>query len=284
MGRAVKVDASLRLEQATALKARGHALEARGTAASLAGALHCYETALALLGPHPSEHERVRIAQGILWMNQGNARQRLAAYGPAIAAYDEALVFLPVNDDPAVQNARGAAWLNRGRALQARGGASDPAEAIRSQQQALALLRPLVRPADPDSQLNLAGACLNLATLLAGERRLTEATDAADEGLEIVRRPGAAQALLRPVAARLFQFGAQLYAVHQPQFLAEFVRENIDPADVGFAAAARAAVTRAREHLGRTRFLSTANPAALRLVELWRDLAALERELPAPAA
>jgi tetratricopeptide (TPR) repeat protein len=276
----VKTDAGLRLAQATALKGRGHGQEAQGTPASLARALHCYDQALALLGTYPSEHETVRVAQGILWMNQGNARQRLAAFGAAIAAYDEALVFLPVNDNPALQNARGAVWLNRGRALQARGGASDQAEAIRSQQQALALLRPLVGPADPDSQLNLAGACLNLATLLAAERRLTEATDAADEGLEIFRRPDAAQALLRPVAARLFAFGAQLYAIHQPQFLAEFVRENLEPADPTFVTAARAAVQRARQHLGRTRYLSAGSPAALRLLELWRDLAALERELP----
>jgi hypothetical protein len=34
----------------------------------------------------------------------------------------------------------------------------------------------------------------------------------------------------RPVAFDLFRFGVRLYHAHQPQFLNEFLLENLDPA------------------------------------------------------
>lgn len=56
------------------------------------------------------------------------------------------------------------------------------------------------------------------------------ATDAVDEGLELVRhweRQGIAG--FRGLAYDLFRFGARVYAIYQPQFLEEFVSENVDP-------------------------------------------------------
>jgi hypothetical protein len=58
-----------------------------------------------------------------------------------------------------------------------------------------------------------------------------EATDVADEALELARhweRQGVSR--FRPIAYDLFRFGARLYAVYQPQFLDEFVADNLDPA------------------------------------------------------
>lgn len=58
-----------------------------------------------------------------------------------------------------------------------------------------------------------------------------EATDAADSGLALARRwekNGVDR--FRPIARDLFLFGMRVYARYQPQFLAEFVSENMDPA------------------------------------------------------
>ena len=58
-----------------------------------------------------------------------------------------------------------------------------------------------------------------------------EATDAVDDGLALVRsweQRGVAS--FRAVAFELFRFGARVYARYQPQFLDEFIADNIDPA------------------------------------------------------
>jgi hypothetical protein len=276
MGRDVSAAAVEALRsQAAVWKARGQALEAAGTPAALAEALRCYARGREFLGGLPAPGPAVLLDHGILWMNQGNALQRLGApadLAEAVRAYDEALALLPAAGEAAAQNALGAAWLNRGRALQSLGGPANLAEALRSQQQAVALLRPLAGGDDPHFALNLAGACLNLATLLAGAARLPEAGDAIDEGLALARQKGGA---LRPLALHLFDFGAQLCAVHQPQFLAEFIRENLDPADETSLAAAREAVARAQAELRRPRLLSADDPASLRLLATWRELAKL---------
>jgi hypothetical protein len=58
-----------------------------------------------------------------------------------------------------------------------------------------------------------------------------DATDVVDEGLTLVR--GWEQrgvTAFRPLGAALFQFGLRVYLAHQPQFLQEFLDENLDPA------------------------------------------------------
>ena len=58
-----------------------------------------------------------------------------------------------------------------------------------------------------------------------------EAGDAADQGLGLIRHwETRGVRHFRPLAARLHRFGAQLYLIHQPHFLAEFLLEPIDPA------------------------------------------------------
>ena len=57
-----------------------------------------------------------------------------------------------------------------------------------------------------------------------------EATDAVDDGLAIVRgweQRGAPH--FRPLAFDLFRFGARVYARYQPQFLDEFIADNMNP-------------------------------------------------------
>jgi hypothetical protein len=57
------------------------------------------------------------------------------------------------------------------------------------------------------------------------------ATDVADEGLSLARRweqKGVTR--FRDLAVDLFRFGAHVYARYQPQFLGEFVADNMNPA------------------------------------------------------
>jgi hypothetical protein len=57
-----------------------------------------------------------------------------------------------------------------------------------------------------------------------------EATDIVDDGLDLVRhweQKGIAR--FRDLAYDLFRFGARVYARYQPQFLNEFVLDNLDP-------------------------------------------------------
>ena len=57
-----------------------------------------------------------------------------------------------------------------------------------------------------------------------------EATDIVDDGLTLVRQwEQRGVARFRTVAYDLFRFGARVYGRYQPQFLNEFVFDNIDP-------------------------------------------------------
>jgi tetratricopeptide (TPR) repeat protein len=82
-----------------------------------------------------------------------------------------------------------------------------------------------------------------------------EATDIADEGLDLVRqweKKGVAR--FRAIACDLFRFGTVVYATFQPQFLNEFVREHLDPnrssAEYVSSPEMRAAVEEALERWG----------------------------------
>jgi tetratricopeptide (TPR) repeat protein len=58
-----------------------------------------------------------------------------------------------------------------------------------------------------------------------------DATDAADDGLALARRwEQKGVDCFRKIAHDLFRFGIRVYARYQPQFVSEFVSENMDPA------------------------------------------------------
>jgi hypothetical protein len=57
------------------------------------------------------------------------------------------------------------------------------------------------------------------------------ATDAVDEGLAIARQwEQRGVDRFRGLAYDLVRFGTRVYRLYQPQFLSEFVLENLDPA------------------------------------------------------
>jgi hypothetical protein len=88
-----------------------------------------------------------------------------------------------------VINHLGAAWLNRGHALQRFADPARLAEALRSFRTAVALLRPIaLARAEPSAPANLAGALINLAdTLVASDEadRLASARLAAREAVAL---------------------------------------------------------------------------------------------------
>src|SRR5687767_6901817 len=141
---------------------RGQSLEAAGR---FDEALAAYDRAL---DTAPSNGR----LPGLIWMNRGNALQKLAALSrdenvqrdyvaAAVFAYDEAIVrfaTLPL-DEPTFRNHLGAAWLNSGHALVLIG----QPDAIVSFTHAIAHLEQLPLESDLNYRLNLAGAHVNLA-------------------------------------------------------------------------------------------------------------------------
>lgn len=292
---------------AIALLQQAQALEEQG---KLAPALTTYDEALALLRANPAPDVEAQRVLGIVWMNRGNALQRLAAdhaqqernkdaveaVRHSIASYDEAVTLfsaLPLEASHDYRNHLGAALLNRGHAFTTVSAFEPAAESFAA---AIAQLEQLPRTEDPSFKLNLAGALTNLAhtrfsqheqgqadsaTVLqqaadAARRAIAEiadvelahvafaemslrarrnlavtlgaqlvkaetmghpthdlsaeTSDVIDEGLQLSReceKRGATH--LRMFATRLFRMGVQLYGMNQPQFIAEFILENVDP-------------------------------------------------------
>ena len=115
-----------------------------------------------------------------------------------------------------------------------------------------------------------------------------EASDIVDEGLTLVRlweQRGITQ--LRPLAARLFRFGARLYRIRQPHFLPEYLLENLDvtcapdamPQIEEIHVIAAETQADADRDLRRTQHLTLYDPASMRQLETWRDLLAVAPRL-----
>ena len=331
---------------------RGQALEAQGSAPTLAEAVVSYDAAIALLRAESlAGRDPVRHELGVAWMNRGNALQKQAtgaSLTEAVHAYNEAITLvraLPIATDPVFRNCLGAAYLNRGHALLQLADDAGLAAATRSHEEAVTLLRSLPVGRVPAYRLNLAGALINLANALligsepdkleqartaaidaltlTAERENTasefadlglkarrvlcealgqllfaagsdeaavirlaaEASDAVDSGLALARHwESLGVPHFRPLAARLFRFGAQLYQLHQPQFLAEFLLENLDPAHSPgalptsgeFHTIAAETLARARRELGRRPVAHLDQAATARLLEISRGLAAAD--------
>lgn len=331
--------------RASVLLAAGQAHEARGISTVLAEALRYYDAAIAELRSIPGGAAR---PLAIACMNRGNVLQKISAVEEAVAAYDEAIALLgalPYAEDAGLRNSLGAAWLNRGRALQLSRVPDSLAAAIRSQEEAIAVLRELPLDGPSFYSRNLAGAWLNLADALLGgampelgtraadaacaamnlvasregsdpafadlglkaRRALVEAighllvaagsdvivcgdlaaaaSDAIDDGLALARRweTRGDGLTLRPLAVRLFRFGAELYRLHQPQFLVEFLLENLVPpafADDGeFRQIAEEALAAALTEVSRPRILRVGDEESEKIVGLVRELAAAQRQI-----
>jgi hypothetical protein len=213
----------------------------------IAAALHALDQGILLLrelplGDDPRFPRRLSIAH----QNRGLA---LHAQGPsgaaeAIVAFTEAIAVLEHESAVDVadrQHALSTIWLNL--AVVAASAGTDESESMARQaaRRAVALVADSETDNADAAEVGLRARhvlCQTLAarlsrTIAGGQtppEDVHDATDAADEALELVRwweRKGVAR--FRDLAYDLFRFGARVYARYQPQFLEDFIRDNMDP-------------------------------------------------------
>jgi hypothetical protein len=187
------------------------------------------------------EHPTYRARLSLAWMNRGLAAlaqdtpesllEAVRCYTRSIEQY---LGETPSNSEQ--QRVLSCAHLNRGHAL-----LSGPeAECEQARQDAFSALR-LAREFE-QSELLAARIGLQSRHLLCraiahqadrgdvSEDWIGETTDAVDDGMALARHwRRAGESGLEDIEAELFRFGALIYRLCQPHFLAEFLLESLDP-------------------------------------------------------
>ncbi|GAA5480911.1 tetratricopeptide repeat protein [Haloferula sargassicola] len=163
--------------------------------------------------------EAVKWRRAVAWNNRGLALRELAREEEAMASFAKSIDELEGGEEPRAVIARSAAMLHRG---------DDP-------QQVLAIVSPLERQSAEAAEVSLKarhGLARRLCDKLGGSEGdwIADATDLVEEGLELERAwETAGVESMRPVACDLFRLGLRVYRICQPQFLAEFVLESLDP-------------------------------------------------------
>ncbi|HUI80484.1 MAG TPA: hypothetical protein VLY24_21315 [Bryobacteraceae bacterium] len=209
-------------------------------------ALRAYDEALALLGPLPLRDD-ARFAKRLAIAHQNRALV-LAAQNPpatadAIADLVDAITVLEhaeAMDAPEREYLLAVVWMNLANIQVSENTVESDLAAGEAARRALGLVK-----AHEQEDAEAAEAGLKARHVLShiAARRLSvqavretvmaevhDATDLADEGLELVReweRRGIDR--FRSLASDLFRFGARVYAYYQPHFLHEFVSEQLDP-------------------------------------------------------
>lgn len=275
---------------------RGNALQKVADAASLAAAVRAYDEAIAVLRTLPIDATPAhRNHYGAAWVNRGHAQLAAGDIPGAAASFEEAvaiLATLPLAESPYYLLNLTGAWTNLAHARltapppETRASAFEAAgDAAR---QALRLLAAAERTHAAFAEMGLRarralvtalGERLVLAEVVGAPtaRLASAASDAVDEGLALAREweeRGVAE--LRPLTLRLFRMGAQLYRLHQPHFLAEFLLETLEvpafAADEAFRATAREAIGRALAAVNRPQLFIAGTPDADRLLTTARTL------------
>jgi len=278
---------------------RGNVLQKQGSATSLGDAVAAYDAAIALMAalppPLPPAHGN---SLGAAWMNRGHALHQLAGLAPdrpdlpaaIVAAHRAAIATLSAlpADDRSVRINHAAAWLNLANALLLPA-AADPREAARSARTAITLVAATesTDPVAADVGLKARRAlCDAIGQLLVSAGDATgelaeEAADTADSGLTLVRHWEARGVReFRPLALRLYRFGARLCLVHQPHFLAEFLLESLTPdADPALHAFAAEFIPDALAALRATSLVGLTPHHQQRIHEAVRELAAASARL-----
>jgi hypothetical protein len=174
-----------------ALQARG-GVEALGAAMAFAGAIEVLEADYSAL--IPDRHYLLAV----VWTNLANAHASVPAMASGSAPRDAALQAIALVAGAEEGNAHFAEVGLKARHVLCR-----------------TIARRLSVPASGDEGM---------------PEDVHEATDAVDDGLALVRAwEHKGVTAFRGVAHDLFRFGARVYARYQPQFLEEFVQDNLDP-------------------------------------------------------
>jgi tetratricopeptide (TPR) repeat protein len=274
---------------------RGNALQQQLAPENIGEAVRAYDEAISLFRSLPLEQDPLaRNHLGAAWLNRGHALV-LANDASAIASFEEAIAQLeqlPLDSDPYFLLNLAGAWTNLANATLT----SAPVRSHDAACRALDLLQPVERAHERFATMSLrarragvmaAGELVRGMPASANVRELvTQATDLVDEGLVLAREweaHGSTQ--LRGLAARLFRLGAQLYAQHQPQFLAEYLLEHSAPeafgGDAEFLAATHETLDRALADLRRPQVFVAGMPEADRQLAISASLRAAKAQLPA---
>jgi hypothetical protein len=193
------------------------------------------------LGEDPRFPRRLAMAyqnRGLALRTQGRpAVETIAAFTEAIAILD--------HDQAALIPDRlyllAVVWVNLATARADEASAESEALARTAALRAIALVTEMEETDEAAAEVGLKARhvlCQTIAprlpsTARAGETMpddVHEATDVADDGLGLVRHwehQGVDR--FRSIAYDLFRFGARVYARYQPQFLHEFVLDNMNP-------------------------------------------------------
>ena len=235
---------------AACLLNRADALVRMNDVGPLAAALASYEEGIDVLRALPlADDARYPRRLAMAYQNRGLALQTRGHDGDAAAAataFADALAVLDHEQSAAIEDRdyiRAVVWLNLANAL-ASGAADDdePAAAHTAAQDAATRALGYVagdegtHPPAAEAGLRarhlLCRLCAHrLSQATGGEmpEDVHQATDAVDDGLALVRsweqRGGT---WFRPLAFDLFRFGARVYAHYQPQFLEEFIEDNLE--------------------------------------------------------
>ena len=233
---------------AACLLNRADALVRFNDAGPLAAALASYEEAIEVLRALPlSEDPLYPRRLAMAFHNRGLALQIRGLEGDApsaAAAFADAIAVLEHEDSAGITDRdylRAVVWLN---VANLRAADTAPDAHVEARAAAARALAHLADAEAEDMPAAMAGLharhvlcrlCARSLSQASDEGGMPddvhEATDAVDDGLALVRgweRRGVET--FRAVGFELFRFGARVYARYQPQFLAEFIADNMDPA------------------------------------------------------
>jgi tetratricopeptide (TPR) repeat protein len=269
---------------------RGDALTRLGQPAQLIEALRSYDEALLILREAPLElNPLYRRRRAIALLNRGitlHAQETAASFAEAVRSFDQVIALLTGHEEHALILA--CAWMNRGNAL-LRTIPPDAPAALDSVQQALRRVQETALTDLVAAETGLKARhilCQAAAEQLVGDptseqtrELVAAATDAVEEGLELARHwETRGETRFRSLLTDLFRFGVAVYQAHQPQFLSEFVAENLDPARSSFAedrqmhALAAERLALAARELPPDGFASMDSPRFAQLIETLRTL------------
>jgi hypothetical protein len=225
---------------------RADTLTRLGSPEDLTEALRSYDEALLQLRTLPlNENPLFRRRLAIAWLNRGITLQEMGTedcFAQAVSSFDAGIAALQNENASAIPDRDqllASAWMNRGNALLCFR-TPDLLSARAAAKEALLLIAGSEGTESIAAEVGFKARhvlCRALAELLARNESktttdgwLAEATDVVDDGMKWARTwelRGVDR--FRALSIDLFRFGARVYQVYQPHFLAEFLSETLSP-------------------------------------------------------
>lgn len=226
---------------------RADALMRLGGGAQVAEAIRSCEQAIGLLRTLPlAEDRRFPRRLAMAHHNRGLFLQFHGARHPGevLAAFEEALAVLEHPDAAGIEDREyllAVVWMNVAIAGASLGTTESDARARAAAMKAIGLVGAVEADNLAAAEVGLKARhalCRTFAARLSsapdGPQEMPddvhEATDTVDDGLALIRsweQKGVTR--FRMVACDLFSFGGRVYLIYQPQFLQEFLDDNLDP-------------------------------------------------------